>query len=64
MDGVDRGLDDFYGPTVNVGQDNSDSGGESQAEDSLSESPDNLSSLSLFFSVLLISIIAISRRQR
>ena len=64
LDGVDRGLDDFYGPTVNVGQDNSDSGGESQAEDALSESPDNLSSLSLFVSVLLISIIAISRRQR
>ena len=64
LDGIDRGLDDFYGPTVNVGQDNSDSGGESQAEDALSESPDDLPSLSLFVSVLLISIIAISRRQR
>ena len=65
LDGVDRGLDDFYGPTVNVGQDNSNSGGESEAEeDTLTESSDNLPSLSLFVSVLLISIIAISRRQR
>ena len=65
LDGVDRGLDDFYGPTVNVGQDNSNSGGESQSEeDTLTESSDDLPSLSLFVSVLLISIIAISRRQR
>ena len=64
LDGVDRGLDDFYGPTVNVGQDNSNSGGESEAEDTLTESSDDLPSLSLFVSVLLISIIAISRRQR
>ena len=64
LDGVDRGLDDFYGPTVNVGQDNSNSGGESEAEDTLTESSDDLPSLSLFVSLLLISIIAISRRQR
>ena len=64
LDGVDRGLDDFYGPTVNVGQDNSNSGGESEAEDTLTESSDDLPSLSLFVSVLLISIIATSRRQR
>ena len=64
LDGVDRGLDDFYGPTVNVGQDNSNSGGESKAEDTLTESSDDLPSLSLFVSVLLISIIATSRRQR
>ena len=64
LDGVDRGLDDFYGPTVNVGQDNSNSGGESEAEDTLTESSDDLPSLSFFVSVLLISIIAISRRQR
>ena len=64
LDGVDRGLDDFYGPTVNVGQDNSSSGGESEAEDTLTESSDDLPSLSLFVSVLMISIIAISRRQR
>lgn len=64
LDGVDRGLDDFYGPTVNVGQDNNNSGGESQAEDTLTESSDDLPSLSLLVSVLLISIIAISRRQR
>ena len=64
LDGADRGLDDFYGPTVNVGQDNSNSGGESEAEDTLTESSDDLPSLSLFVSVLLISIIAISRRQR
>ena len=64
LDGVDRGLDDYYGPTVNVGQDNSNSGGESEAEDTLTESSDDLPSLSIFVSVLLISIIAISRRQR
>ena len=64
LDGVDRGLDDFYGPTVNVGQDNNNSGGESQAEDTLIESSDDLPSLSVLVSVLLISIIAISRRQR
>ena len=64
LDGEDRGLDDFYGPTVNVGQDNSNSGGESEAEDTLTESSDDLPSLSLFVSLLLISIIAISRRQR
>ena len=64
LDGADRGLDDFYGPTVNVGQDNSNSGGESEAEDTLTESSDDLPSLALFVSVLLISIIAISRRQR
>ena len=64
LDGEDRGLDDFYGPTVNVGQDNSNSGGESEAEDTLTESSDDLPSLSLFVSVLLISIIAISRSQR
>ena len=64
LDGVDRGLDDFYGPTVNVVQDNSNSGGESEAEDTLTESSDDLPSSSLFVSVLLISIIAISRRQR
>ena len=59
LDGVDRGLDDFYGPTVNVGQDNSNSGGESEAEeDALTESSDDLPSLSLFASVLLIAIIA------
>ena len=63
-DGIDRGLDDFYGPTVNVGQDNNNSGGESQAEDTSPESSDNIPSLSLLVSVLLISIIAISRRQR
>ncbi len=64
LDGVDRGLDDFYGPTVNVGQENSNSGGGSEAEDTLTESSDDLPSLSFFVSVLLISIIAISRRQR
>ena len=64
MDGIDRGLDDFYGPTVNVGQDNSNSDGESEAEEALTESSDDLPSLSLLVSVLLISIIAVSRRQR
>ena len=64
MDGIDRGLDDFYGPTVNVGQDNSNSDGESEAEEALTESSDDLPSLSLLVSVLLISIIVVSRRQR
>ncbi|MFL2941126.1 MAG: hypothetical protein BEU01_00700 [Marine Group III euryarchaeote CG-Epi4] len=63
-DGIDRGLEDFYGPTVNVGQDNSNSDGESQAEETLTESSDDLPSLSVLVSVLLISIIAVSRRQR
>ena len=63
-DGVDRGLDDFYGPTVNVGQGDSNSGGGGETEDKLTESSDDLPSLSLLVSVLLISIIAVSRRQR
>ena len=65
LDGVDRGLDDFYGPTVNVGIDNNgNSGGESEADDTLTESSDDLPSLSLLVSVLLISIVAIFKRQR
>ena len=63
-DGIDRGLDDFYGPTVNVGQDSSNSDGESKADETLTESSDDLPSLSVLVSVLLISIMAVSRRQR
>ena len=63
-DGIDRGLDDFYGPTVNVGQDNSNSNGESEAGETLTESSDDIPSLSVLVSVLLISILAVSRRQR
>ena len=64
IDGVDRGLDDFYGPTVNVGQEGSSSEGENGAEETSTESSDDLPSLSLLVSVLLLSIIAVSRRQR
>ena len=43
---------------------NGNSGGESEADDTLTESSDDLPSLSLLVSVLLISIIAIFKRQR
>ena len=64
MDGLDRGLDDFYGPTVNVGQDGSNSGEGSEAEEISTDSSDALPSASLLVSILLVSIIAVSRRQR
>ncbi len=64
MDGLDRGLDDFYGPTVNVGQDGSNSGGGSEEEEISTDSSDALPSASLLVSILLVSIIAVSRRQR
>ena len=63
MDGLDRGLDDFYGPTVNVGQDGN-SGGGSEAEEITPDSSDDLPSVSLLVSIFLLSIIAVSRRQR
>lgn len=63
-DGVDRGLDDFYGPTVEVGMDGED-GGSDSTKDELSDSPsDELSSLSLLVSIMSISILVVSRRQR
>ena len=64
MDGVDRGLDDFYGPTVNVGQDGTSSSEQSETEDTITESSDNLPSISILVSILLLSIVALSRRQR
>ena len=65
MDGMDRGLEDFYGPTVNVGQDGSNSGGGSEGEEISTDSSDTeLPSVSGLVSIFLISIIAISRRQR
>ena len=64
IDGVDRGLDDFYGPTVNVGQEISSSEGENGEEETSTESSDDLPSLSLLVSTLVLSLIAISRRQR
>ncbi|MEC7712464.1 MAG: PKD domain-containing protein [Candidatus Thermoplasmatota archaeon] len=64
MDGLDRGLDDFYGPTVNVGQDGSNSGGGSETEEISTDSSDALPAASLLVSILLVSIIAVSRRQR
>ena len=64
MDGVDRGLDDFYGPTVNVGQDGTSSSEQSETEDTMTESSDDLPSISILVSILLLSIVALSRRQR
>ena len=64
MDGVDRGLDDFYGPTVNVGQDGTSSSEQSKTEDTMTESSDDLPSISILVSILLVSIVALSRRQR
>ena len=64
MDGVDRGLDDFYGPTVNVGQDGTSSSEKSETEDTMTESTDDLPSISILVSILLVSIVALSRRQR
>ena len=64
MDGMDRGLEDFYGPTVNVGQDGSNSGGGNEGEEISTDSSDDLPSVSLLISIFLISIIAVSRRQR
>ena len=64
MDGVDRGLDDFYGPTVNVGQDGTSSSEQSETEDTMTESSDDLPSVSILVSILLVSIVALSRRQR
>ena len=64
-DGVSRGLDDFYGPTVNVGQDGSGNGSsESENNETIPESTDGLPSLSLLVSALILSLIAVSRRQR
>ena len=66
-DGVDRGLDDFYGPTVNVGEDGSNSGGGNNDKTNSTDSLDDdtgLPSLSLLVSTFLLSIIAVSRRQR
>ena len=64
MDGADRGLDDFYGPTVNVGQDGTSSSEQSETEDTMTESSDDLPSVSILVSILLLSIVALSRRQR
>jgi len=64
-DGVSRGLDDFFGPTVNVGQAGSDNGSsESETNETIPESTDGLPSLSLLVSALIMSLIAVSRRQR
>jgi len=64
-DGVDRGLDDFYGPTVYVGGDESNTEESDDKNNSTDSSNDTqLSSLSLIVSTFLLSIIAVSRRQR
>ena len=54
IDGVDRGLDDFYGPTVNVGQDGTSSSEQSETEDTMTESSDDLPSVSILVSILLL----------
>ncbi|MEC8073445.1 MAG: PKD domain-containing protein, partial [Candidatus Thermoplasmatota archaeon] len=63
-DGTDRGLDDFYGPTVTVGSKAESSTGDSNESVDLAEESDDLPSLSLLFSTLILSLIAVSRRQR
>ena len=63
-DGTDRGLDDFYGPTVTVGSKDESSTGDSNESVDLAEESDDLPSLSLLFSTLILSLIAVSRRQR
>ena len=63
-DGTDRGLEDFYGPTVVVGSGGNNSSEETVVDELPIEESDALSSLPLLVSVLLFSIIAISRRQR
>ena len=63
-DGTDRGLDDFYGPTVTVGSKDDSSTGDSNQSVDITEDSDELSSLSLLVSTLILSLIAVSRRQR
>ena len=63
-DGTDRGLDDFYGPTVTVGSKAESSTGDSNESVDLAEESDDLPSLSLLFSTLILSLIAVRRRQR
>ena len=63
-DGTDRGLDDFYGPTVTVGSKDDSSTGDSNQSVDLTEDTDELPSLSLLVSTLILSLIAVSRRQR
>ena len=63
-DGIDRGLDDFYGPTVEVGFDREDGDTDGSSNSPDSESSGELPSLSLLLSTLILSLIALSRRQR
>ena len=49
-DGTDRGLDDFYGPTVTVGSKDDSSTGDSNQSVDITEDSDELSSLSLLSS--------------
>ena len=63
-DGIDRGLDDFYGPTVEVGFDREDGDTDGSSNSPESESSGELPSLSLLVSALILSLIAVSRRQR
>jgi len=63
-DGTNRGLDDFYGPTVTVGSTDDSSSGDNNQSVDLTEDSDELSSLPLLVSTLTLSLIAVSRRQR
>ncbi len=58
---VQDNMADFYGPTVNVGGD----GNETPDEKPVDEVEDSrLPSISVFITLLITSLIAISRRQR
>jgi len=61
-DGEDRGMDDFYGPTVEVGMDGED--GVETIEEGLSDSAGDIPSVSLLVTSLLVSLIAGRKRQR
>ena len=63
-DGSDRGLDDFYGPTVTVGSKDDSSGSDGNQSIDLTEDSDELPSLSLLVSALILSLIAVRKRQR
>ena len=64
-DGVaQEGLSDWYGPTVYVGTDDGDEKADDGVPETLSDEDTGLPSVSIFVSVIIASIVAISRRQR
>ena len=63
-DGIEQdGLSDWYGPTVYVGTDDEDKANEESLE-TPSDEDTGLPSVSIFASVIIASIVAMSRRQR